>query len=99
MIANILMNKAKTMNSKITLICTPMRFYSHNDEELLFAWINKIPSISHVEGIGRELHMHIISNTIPNNELRDLIGIFQRYKFDKKQLKVFMNESNKKWFK
>jgi len=25
---------------KITLICAPLRFYTPNDEELFFAWIN-----------------------------------------------------------
>lgn len=86
------------MNSKTTLICTPLRFYSPNDEELLFAWINKIPSIINIKGIGRELHLHFASNVIANSELRDLIGIFKRYKFDEDQLRVFMNESNKDWF-
>ena len=82
----------------IKLICTPMRFYTHNDEALLFEWLNKIPCIKKIEGIGRELHLHIASNSISDLELKDLMGIFDRYKFDAEQLKIFMNDNNKQWF-
>lgn len=82
---------------KIVLICTPLRFYTQNDEALLFEWIQKIKSIKNVKGIGKELHLFFASNQIPNDDLLDLIGVFDRYKFDNKQLKVFANEQNKAW--
>lgn len=86
------------MDKNIILICTPLRFYTENDETLFFEWIHKIKSIKQVKGIGKELHLFIVSNYIPNDDLLDLIGLFNRYKFDIKQLKVFMNEDNKEWF-
>ena len=33
------------MNEQITLICTPLKFYTDNDEALCFEWIEKIKSI------------------------------------------------------
>jgi hypothetical protein len=86
------------MNSTVTLKCSPLRFYSNNDEKLLFTWLKKIKSIVRIEGIGRELHLIFASNYISNKDLRELMGLFDRYKFNGAQLKVFMNESNKDWF-
>lgn len=86
------------MGSEIILRCSPLRFYTNTDETLFFNWLKKIKSIVHVEGIGRELHLSFASKDISSKDLRELMGLFDRYKFDNTQLKVFMNESNKDWF-
>lgn len=86
------------MNKRITLTCTPLRFYTKNDEDLFFKWIKKIKSVKEFKGIGKELQLYISSTNIPSNDLLDLIGLFDRYKFDSNQLKIFMNENNKEWF-
>lgn len=83
---------------KITLICTPLRFYAENDEYFFFKWLKKIKCVKEFKGVGKELHLEVESNNISNKDLLDLFGIFRRYKFDEKQLKVFMNENNKEWF-
>lgn len=83
----------------VTIICTPLRFYTHIDEDFLFEWFKRIKSIDSCKGIGRELHLYFSVNTIPDDDLVELMGIFARYKFkNKKQLEIFMNESNKQWF-
>ncbi len=81
-----------------TLVCSPLRFYTQTDEELFFKWIAAIPCIKEFKGVGNALHMIIPRNQIPNADLLNLMGLFDRYKFDAKQLRVFMNESNKEWF-
>ena len=86
------------MNEQITLICTPLKFYTDNDEALCFEWIEKIKSINKYHGAGRALYLSVNSNNIPNKDLLDLIGLFDRYKFDNTQLKVFMNDTNREWF-
>lgn len=87
------------MKNSITLTCTPLEFYTNRDENLFFNWIKQIKSIKKFKGIGNELHLYIPSRTIPNTELLDLLGIFDRYKFNNAdQLKVFMNDENKEWF-
>ena len=48
----------------ITLLCTPLRFYTQNDEDMLFKWIKRIKCIKSLKGIGRELHIYIPSSTI-----------------------------------
>lgn len=76
-----------------------MKFYSPEDEELLFTWLDKIDCIKNYHGIGRELHV-TISRPITFNEFRNFNGIFKRYKFkNPKQLKLlFETEDNKDWF-
>jgi hypothetical protein len=83
---------------KTTLICTPLRFYTTSDEELFFEWLKKIECIKEFKGIGRELHLHILSKKISDNDLLNLMGIFDRYKFDSQQLRIFINENNKEFF-
>jgi hypothetical protein len=87
------------MNKEIVLICTPLRFYTQNDEEQCFRWLKKIKSIDAIQGVGYELHLTIKSNQIANKDLLELIGLFRRYNFDIKQLKLFMNDDNKIIFK
>jgi len=80
------------------LVCTPLRFYTPEDEELFFNWIKKITSIEKFKGVGVALNLYIISNDIPDNDILNLMGLFDRYRFDTKQLEIFKNENNKKWF-
>ncbi len=86
------------MDEEVILICTPLKFYTKNDEDLCFGWIKKIKCIKKFKGIGRELHLFIFSKKIQNEELLDFIGLFDRYKFDSVQLKIFINEENKHLF-
>ena len=86
------------MKNELILECTPLRFYTHHDEELFFQWLKKIECIKEFRGVGNALFLHFISKKISDDNLLDLFGIFDRYKFDSNQLKVFMNKENKDWF-
>lgn len=86
------------MNKEIILKCSPLRFYTKDDEELFFEWVKKIKCIHKFEGVGRELYLYISSTKISNDDLLNLMALFDRYKFDVSQLKIFMNDSNKDWF-
>jgi hypothetical protein len=64
----------------------------------MFALIKKIKSIINYYGIGQVLYLVINFKNISNMDVADLMTLFTRYKFERVQLKVFMNESNKDWF-
>jgi hypothetical protein len=81
------------------LVCKRVRFYALKDEDAFFEWIKKIDCIENFFGIGDELHLEIVSDDIHDYNLRDLLGLFYRYNIDMKQLKRFLNNDNKKWFK
>lgn len=85
-------------SENIILACSPLRFYTELDEELLFQWLNAISCIQTIKGVGNELQLYIESSAISHDDLLNLIGIFERYRFDAKQLLVFKNEDNKDLF-
>lgn len=87
------------MNKKnIILIGKAIKYYSIGDEDIFFDWIKDIPSIVSLSGVYDELHMHIASSHIPDDDLREIIALFHRYKIDMKQLAIFLHEGNYKWF-
>lgn len=86
------------MNQQIILHCKSVWYYSNIDEELFFEWIQKIPSIIKYDGIKDELFLYFKNNNINENDLRELLALFYRYQIEMKQLAIFLNEINKKWF-
>ena len=44
------------------------------------------------------LYLYIASGSLHDTDLRDLLGLFYRYKIDMKQLRIFLNDDNKDWF-
>jgi hypothetical protein len=81
------------------LICKGIKFYSSNDEDIFFERIKKIDCIDTVSKIDKELYLYVAADNIHDYDLRDLIGLFYRYKIkDMKQLKRFLTDENKKWF-
>lgn len=87
------------METKVSLIFTPLIFYSNEDEDLFFEWLQKLPCVKDFKGYGEELHVSV-KKEIDFNDYINLRGIFKRYKFkNADQLKLFMNETNNRWFK
>jgi hypothetical protein len=86
------------MTPKIKLICKSVWYYSSIDEDMFFEWIQKIPSIIKYDGQLDELYLYIKSKRINNNDLREIVDLFYRYKIDMKQLSIFLNKTNKAWF-
>lgn len=90
-------NNMKT-ESEFKVVCKAVWYYSKIDEELFFNWLQKIKSIEHFDGIGDELYLYFKTPKIPDEDLRELLALFYRYKIDMKQLKAFLNDDNKEWF-
>lgn len=82
------------------LIFTPLTFFSPEDEDLFFAWIDKVGCVKSYKGIGRELHLEVEPSELTFNDLRNLRGLFSRYGLKNPgQLKeLFLDDSNKRWF-
>jgi len=86
------------MRKKIILTCKSVIFNSPGDETSFFEWIKRIPSVVKFDGVHDELYLYIKSIIIPDDDLRELIGLFDRYKINMKQLALFLNENNNEWF-
>jgi hypothetical protein len=86
------------MNNPIILICKRVHYYCHKDEDMFFEWISRIKCIVKWDGLRDELYLYVKTKRIGNENLRDLLGLFYRYKIDMKQLQIFLNKNNKSWF-
>jgi hypothetical protein len=73
-------------------------FYSEQDEASFFAWAESISAVSFVFGKGRSIFLSVKSKSISNRALRELIGLFQRYRVSMRQLAQFRTSKNDGWF-
>jgi hypothetical protein len=80
------------------LICKRVTFYSQGDELSFFEFARRIKGIRKVEGVGDEIHIHI-SARLSDASLRDILGLFHRYKIEMRQLRRFETLKNRDWFR
>lgn len=80
------------------LVATSVRFYHENDERAFFAWLKRIACVERFEGDGRDL-LITLSRVPRDDDLRELVAFFYRYKIDMRQLASFSAGSTKAWFR
>ena len=85
-------------NPPPTLIAANVRYYHKGDERTFFEWLARIPCVQSFVGVRGDLLLHLRS--MPDDEdLRELLAFFYRYKIDMRQLAQFANTRNSIWFK
>ncbi|WP_152984678.1 hypothetical protein [Stenotrophomonas terrae] len=84
---------------KSVLSLSRVRFYSTGDEDAFFHWLNRIKCISHHEGLGAELLLHVDSRAVDEASLRDLIAFFWRYEVPMEQLAIFDRTAHSSWLR
>ena len=75
-----------------------MTFRSSGDESAFFHWLQAIPGVTSVQGLGRELHIQLKSSTLSDSALRDFLALYKRYGGDLRELARFARSRNAKWF-
>src|ERR1700681_2000892 len=85
--------------NNVVLIARRVVFYSMNDEDVFFEWLDRLPCVSHHEGKGESLYIEINQESVNELALRDLLALFHRYDIDKKQLIAFDREEFSQWFR
>ncbi len=79
--------------TEVYLKCKPLRFYTKNDENLMFGLIDKIKSVTQCYGIGQTLYIAIDRKKISLNDIANLKALFSHYQFNQKQLNKFASIS------
>ncbi len=74
--ADILMSIPEGKNAMTSLVCDSVVFYSLNDEEAFFQWLEKIPSVQSVSEQNQEIIIQTKTSELPDEDLRDIIAIF-----------------------
>ena len=73
-----------------------VRFFSQLDETMFFSWMDSIDAIHDYAGAGKSIFMWI--DEVADNDVRDLIAFFDRYRIDKRQLSALLSDENRHWF-
>lgn len=86
------------MSEMVKLVCNSIWFYSDIDEEIFFEWLQKIPSIQKIEAVSSDLNLYVDKKLLNDDDFRELLALFYRYKVDMKQLQTFLTKKNREWF-
>ena len=83
------------------LIFGPLNFFSAEDKELFLDWVQAVRCLESYRFKQDLLYANLYSTPITLNDLKNLMGIFQRYNLENpEQLKErFGTEDNEDWFK
>jgi len=76
----------------------PGPFYSQNDEDHFFNWLQSIPGIERVRGVGQKLEI-TIHHPMARDSLYDLIALLTRYSLDRRPLKPLCDEQPGNYFR
>lgn len=73
-------------------------WFAYSDEKNFFGWLESIPSVVKVVGLGRTLELRL-KEPVDDESLRDLIALLTRYNLDCTALAVLATAKNRTWFK
>jgi hypothetical protein len=82
-----------------TLLADEVIYFSMGDEDSFFAWLQRISSVVATEGVGRSLRISIDDARLSDEDLKELIALFQRYHVEMKQLSQLVMADNAAWFR
>ncbi|GKS68567.1 hypothetical protein W03_05710 [Nitrosomonas sp. PY1] len=76
-----------------------IRFFSRNDEEAFFEWLDKLTCVEKYFGQGDVLYISLKRVAVDEEALRELLAISHRYGIDIKQLRTFDCDAFSSWFR
>ena len=89
-------NSSETTNGMFRLEAKSVRFFSQLDEEMFFSWLDTIDAIFDYTGVLASVFMWVDQPS--DEDLRNLIAFFERYKIEKGQLAQLLTDENRAWF-
>ena len=81
----------------ILLEAKKVSFGSSGDEISFFRWLDEIQSVKDVRGQGDKILIEVKSPPVPDQDLKELIALFDRYDIDLVQLLDLETPLNKSW--
>lgn len=75
------------------------RYHSAGDEKAFFRWLESIPGVVAVRGVGGELEVTLRSRRLSDIALRELIALHLRYRLPMRHLAQFETDRNRAWFR
>lgn len=72
-------------------------YFSQNDEAAMFEWLGRMTFLRDVTGEGRDLLIRL-KRAPTDDQLRDLLALFFRYRMDMRSLAILRTTDNESWF-
>jgi hypothetical protein len=88
----------RTELTSLLTIDGPRLFYSRSDEDHFFGWLQSIPEIEKVTGVGERLEI-VVRRPMKKDSLHDLIALMTRYGLDRRPLKPLCDEQPGDYFR
>ncbi|MGV9674633.1 hypothetical protein ACWDSJ_05090 [Nocardia sp. NPDC003482] len=82
----------------MVLEATGVTYYSPQDEAAFFGWLEKIGCIESYRGHSRTLYLTIDLDAVDEEDLRELVALYTRYKIDLKELRALNATRVGQWF-
>jgi hypothetical protein len=95
-----LAKEVEVVPTELELLLTidgPRPFYSRNDEDHFFGWLQSISGIEKVTGVGETLEI-TVRRPLERDSLHDLIALLTRYGLDRRPLKPLCDEQPGDYF-
>ena len=87
------------VDSPVLLEAENVRYYSNGDEDAFFAWLKSIDCVTDYYGELRTLYIEVDPDKVDLIQIRELIGLFHRYKISKAQLAQLEKEEFRAWLR
>lgn len=86
----------QTVN-KVTLKAKSVEYGSPGDEKAFFDWLQSLSCVCDVYGKSDVLYIEIDATTVDDDQLYELLSLFDRYRIEMSQLATFHNDDNSHW--
>ena len=87
------------VDTQMVLQAENVRYYSNGDEDAFFEWLKSIKCVTNYYGVLRTLYIEVDPEKVDLIQIRELIGLFQRYKISKTQLAQLEKEEFRTWLR
>ena len=88
-----------TSKSAVTLRAKRVQFFSQHDEDAFFYWLERLKPFATARGEGDSIMIDVATDTLDDDQLRELLALCHRYQIDMRSLLVFENRGNMAWLR
>ena len=74
-------------------------FYSQTDEGNFFNWLDGIPCVESRKGYLRTLKIFLSVEKVDEENIREILALYKRYRIDMRSLVVLDREEYAHWFR
>jgi len=83
----------------VEIEATTLHYYSRYDEDSFFRWLDKLSCVHSYKGHLRTLYIKIKVDAVTQEDIYEIVGLYQRYDLDMSSLAVLERSDFSAWFR